>query len=85
MLNNFIGYTVIGSPNLETSVAGQEICPSPTVYFSILNNQDCHISINGGEYIYVRAYQGLQIDIVKSCRIQESGIQFNYTATVGVV
>lgn len=78
MINNYTGTVIVGSPTLQTSVAGQEIIESPVFNFDILNDQDCHMSFNGGAYIFVRANQGFQIDVVSSCIIQETGITFNY-------
>ena len=72
----------IGSAALETSVAAQEIIPTiqyGVIYdFEMLNDQACHISVNGGSYIYLRAEQGIQLDMVTSLKIQENNITFNW-------
>lgn len=45
---NFYGSKGIGSADIETSVAGAEILPKGVVNFDFLNDQNCHIKINGG-------------------------------------
>lgn len=79
---NYLGTVIKGSAELQTSMAEEEIIETPLVEFEILNDQDCHISFNGGDYIYVRANQGIRANIVNSCKIQEPDITFNF---VGVV
>lgn len=72
------GREIIGSPSLQTSLAGVEIVPQTLYRFELQNDQDCHIAFNGGAYIFLRAGQGVDIDIVDSCKIQEAGITFNF-------
>jgi len=72
----------IGSANLQTSTAGAEIIPATEFGtlkdFEFLNDQACHISINGRSYIYIRALQGVRLDSVSSFKIQEDAITFNW-------
>ena len=83
MITNYYGSVLKGSANLQTSVAEQEIIATDDRFtdFSLLNNQDCHISINGGDYIFVRANQGLELYVVNSIKIQEAAITFNWIGT----
>lgn len=80
-----------GSADLQTSTANQEIIPtSPADWtigyqfskFSFVNDQDCHVKINGGDSIFVRANQGIEHDNekdpIKSFVIVESAITFNW-------
>jgi hypothetical protein len=56
-----IGSGVLGSPNIQTSTANQEIVPVPPVEWSntkysiyklnFYNMGDCHMKINGGDPI----------------------------------
>lgn len=82
MINGYMGTNIEGSPDLQTSVADAEILTSGNRYynFSLLNYSDCHISINGSSYIFIKANQGIQIDVINSCKIQESSINFNWIA-----
>lgn len=86
-----IGSGYIGSPKLEKSTSNQEVIPSPpptwtmkySFYkFSFSNDQECHVSINGGNPIYLRAGQGFQMDAhdspITSFKISESGITYNF-------
>jgi hypothetical protein len=70
----------VGSANLQTSVAGQEILPEGMRLFDfkLTNDQICHVSINGGDYIYLRANQGISTTLTYSVKIQEAGITFNW-------
>lgn len=84
----------IGSSELETSVAGAEIVPSPpiawvnAVYafnrFELLNDQDCHVIINNSSPIFIRANQGVKIEkddiVVKSFKIVEAGVTYSWIA-----
>ena len=69
---------IIGSPQIETSVAMQEIVPTveswtvPVVFraFTFMNSQACHIILNGNSRldgqenrIFLRENQGLNIDV----------------------
>jgi hypothetical protein len=82
MFQGFYGGYMIGSPNLQNSVAGQEILPKPVVNFELCNDQECHISINDEDYIYYRANQGVRSTlndfIIKSVKIQEDNKTFNW-------
>lgn len=82
MITNYYGTVVEGSADLQTSIAGTEIIPTGDRFynFALQNDQIMHISINNGSYIYVRANQGIQVDVVSSCKIQESGVTYNWLA-----
>lgn len=69
---------IYGSASLQTSVAGEEILNTILYDFELINDQSCHISINGGPYIYLRALQGIQMPVMKSIKIQEDSITFNW-------
>lgn len=82
------GSGIIGSAALQTSVAGQEIVPAGyrgLINFQLMNDQICTVSINGESPIYLRAGQGIKTKpedvLVKSVKIQENGITFNWIAT----
>jgi hypothetical protein len=93
-LNMPLGIGYLGSSSLQISVANAEILPSSpsnwtTPYnfykFSFKNDQDCHIIINGGNQIFIRANQGFEMneidDTITSFKIVESGITFNWIGT----
>jgi SPX domain protein involved in polyphosphate accumulation len=81
-----IGY--IGSSDIQTSTANQEIIPStPLQYnlykFQFANNTDCHVRINNDEDIlFIRANQWFEMDNndapIFSFKIVDAGIQFNW-------
>ena len=85
-----IGQGILGSPDVQISIAKQEILPSPPAnwtypyYFyklSFMNiDEPCHISINNGNWIYLDKFMGLNTDhkdmLVHSLRIQEGNIKF---------
>jgi hypothetical protein len=82
----------VGSSNLQTSVANQEIISLPPVTwyyktylfykFEFFNDQDCHIIINNTTPIFVRALQGFSSctpdNGISSFKIVEDGITFNW-------
>jgi hypothetical protein len=83
----------VGSSDLQTSTANMEVVPNAPVgwtigynltNFSFYNDQACHVKINGGNQIYLRAGQGLDTSDankpITSFVIVESGITFNYFA-----
>jgi hypothetical protein len=85
------GNGYIGSSSLQTSTANQEVIPSPPAgwtfgyfcyKFSFMNDQDCHVKINGGDQIFLRAGQGWQMDQndkpISSFIIVDSTITFNW-------
>jgi len=87
------GSHYLGSPNPTTSNTNQEVIPPhPKGWnkgynfyrFSFINDQDCHVKINGGDEIYLRANQGFnstEIDApIWSFVISEEGIVFNFVA-----
>lgn len=84
IITNYYGTVVKGSSELETSIAEQEILPNGLRFanFEITNDQICTISINGGDYIYLRANQGLSIPVCNSCKIKENDITYNWTGIV---
>lgn len=81
----------IGSPFLQTSVAGAEILPSTPAgwtigyslhKFSFVNLDSCIVIINDGDAIFIPANQGFNTGIgdipIESFRIVEDGIRFNW-------
>lgn len=81
MITNYKGTVLLGSSDLQTSVANEEIIDANTrvINFQLQNNTECHISINGCSPKYFRANQGITFPIVSSCKIIEDGIVFNWT------
>jgi hypothetical protein len=86
-----IGSGYLGSSQIETSVANQEIVPSPPVNwtlsfalykFSFVNRESCHVVINNGNSIFLDANQGFdmaEIDVpIRSFKVVEAGINFNW-------
>ena len=84
MITNYYGTKVLGSTALQTSTADLEILPANTalINFELMNDQLCTIAVNGGTPIYLRALQGIHIDVANSIKIHEAGITFNW---IGVV
>jgi hypothetical protein len=80
MITNYRGTNIQGSADLQTSTAATEILPTGVkfVNFEMYNDAICHVSINGSDYIYLRANQGIQIDLINSFKIEEDGITFNW-------
>jgi hypothetical protein len=89
MERNGSGY--VGSSQISVSTTSQEIIPSPPLSwnqgyklykFSFINQQDCHVIINGGSQIFLPANQGFECDEddapIYSFIIVESGISYNY-------
>lgn len=85
------GSGYLGSPDLQTSTANQEIIPTPPVgwttgyniyKFSFVNDQACHVKVNGNSQIFLRAGQGFNMDqndrLINSFVIVESGITLNW-------
>jgi hypothetical protein len=83
----------LGSDQLETSVANQEILPNPPsdwtdgyrlVKFSFVNNQDVTVVVNGVETIFIPAGQGFNTDKedppITSFKLLTSGVQFTWAA-----
>lgn len=89
-----LGSGYIGSSNLQTSVANEEIIPSPPqgqyryncYTFSFMNDQACSVVINNSSSIYLRANQGFNMDEndapIISFKIVENGITFNWIAAI---
>lgn len=81
VLGNHENY--VGSNNLQTSTANQELVPSGMSRlddFDFCNYQDVHVVINGGSAIYVKANQGVNINSIFSFKVVEAGIEFNWMA-----
>jgi hypothetical protein len=81
-----ISQVVVGAANLLVSVAETEVLGDADILyknFHFIPDALCHISINGGNYFYVRANQEITIDKVKSLKIKEAGINFTWYATKG--
>lgn len=76
------GSGYIGSKALQTSVAGQEIIPSgyQLIRFELINDHDCSVSINGADYVFIKANQGVKIYsedfAVNSVKIKENSKTF---------
>ena len=85
MITNYYGSHVEGTGDIATSVAGAEIIPASTkvINFELLNDQECHININSSGYKIIRAGQGVAIPVVKSVKIQENGITYNWIGIKG--
>jgi hypothetical protein len=90
MTNNYLG-----SQDVQTSVSGVECLPQKPIdwtlpyYFkkiSFVNLADCHISINGGNYIYLKGNDGVSTELgdspIYSIKIQENGIQYYYLGEI---
>jgi hypothetical protein len=91
-MGNRFGSGYIGTDTLKTSVAQQELIPSPpanwnTKYslykFTFMNDQDCSVLINGNlSAIFLRAGQGFDTDDsdapIYSFKIVETGITYNF-------
>lgn len=75
---NYLGTVVCGSADLQTSTAGAEILDGKYVNFQLYNDGDCHIKVNDGAYIFIRALQGIAVDYANSIKIEESGKTFNW-------
>ncbi len=77
---DYLGTVFAGSSDLEISVGEAEILPSGESYinFQLYNDGDCHISINGGDYIFIRAKQGIDISRAMSIKIYEDSITYNW-------
>ena len=69
---------LLGSAALQTSTADEEILSNNYFNFQMINDQDCHVSINGSEYIFIRANQGITVDTIHSLKIEEDDITFNW-------
>ena len=75
---SYLGTVACGSADLQTSTADAEILDSRYVNFQLYNDGDCHIKINNGAYIFIRALQGISMDYANSVKIEESGKTFNW-------
>ena len=83
---------IIGSSELETSVAGAEIVPSPPVEwvnanysfnkFEFVNDQACTVIVNNSDPIYLRASQGFKAEKrdmnITSFKVVEGAITYNW-------
>lgn len=78
---NYLGTVVCGSADLQTSTAGAEILDAKYINFELYNDADCHIKINGGAYIFIRALQGISVEVANSVKIQENNKTFNWIGT----
>ena len=68
-----------GSSDIQTSTANLELVITPVEWvgvkmaytqFSFLNETDCHMKINGSEPIFLRAYQGFNMEVNKYTRLE---------------
>lgn len=75
-----LGLKYIGSSQMETSVANEEIVTETCYKFSIMVENDCTASINKSEPIFIKAGVGFsnnQVDAaIYSFKILEDGIQY---------
>lgn len=87
----------VGSSGIEVSTANQELVVTPVDWvntkmfysqFSFLNEDPCTVCINGSDPIYLRAFQGWNVEAnknnnlqpVKSFKIVEQNVKFNLAA-----
>jgi len=83
-----LGSSFIGSSDLQTSTSNMEIIPINTdaYKFSFVNDQICHVKINGKNPIYLRALQGFESDEtdkeIRSFIIVEVNITFNFIGAI---
>jgi len=79
-LGRRLGSQFIGSSEIETSVANEEIVTQTCYKFSIVPQEDCTASINGSEPIFLKGGVGFstnQVDaIINSFKILEDGIPY---------
>jgi hypothetical protein len=89
-----LGSGFIGSPSLQTSVAGADIIPSPPSNYALgkkyslyklafMNDSDCSVLINeNSAAIFLRAGQGFETNEldspIYSFKIVEAGISYNF-------
>lgn len=86
-----IGNGYIGSASLQTSTTNMELIPSKPAgwsdgyklyKFSFVNDQACHVVVNGKWNLYLRDGQGFNIELgdkhITSFVIVEGGITFNW-------
>jgi hypothetical protein len=79
-----VGTGYIGSDSIQTSVAGQEIIPEGYIMYkmTLINNQECTIEINDNDPIFLRAYQGFNMNVhdreIYSLSIVEADIKFSW-------
>lgn len=76
-----MGTIIEGSGDLQVSVAETEILSGEYRDFELYNDEDCHISINGGAYIFIRANQGIAVPIIRSLKFEEDDKSFNWIGT----
>jgi hypothetical protein len=90
-----LGSGFIGSNTLKTSVANEQLIPTPPnnyykkqyacYRFSFLNDQDCVVVANGTE-LFLRAGQGFETDEndveIYSFIIKPAGITYNFIGGV---
>lgn len=78
------GSSYDGSPELMTSVAGEEIIPDKRSYykFSLINKQDTTVSVNESSPIFISAGVGFTMNEVdgrvSSFKILEDGIEYHW-------
>lgn len=79
-----------GSPEMQTSTANEEVIPTMEEWsyprirfkdFGFMNNEDCTVSIQGSEPIFLRANQGFEfigngITYIDSFIVIEAGIPY---------
>ena len=81
----------LGSPSILISGSSQELVDPGVSFhkFSFYNHQECTISINGSEPIFLVAKQGFSSDrhdkLISSFIINESGVPFNWIGAIKYV
>lgn len=88
---------IIGTKQVESSVAGENVIydtPESWTYdkyhfykFQILVYEDCHISINNGDYFFMKKNRGFSTDErddrISDVRILEDGITYEWIGYTG--
>lgn len=88
---------IIGTEQVESSVAGENIIydtPENWSYgkyifyrFQILVYEDCHISVNGGDYFFMKKNRGFSTNEgdfpINDVRIKEDGITYEWIGYTG--
>lgn len=86
-----IGHGYVGTDDIKTSVAGEDIIPeSPDNWtinyrfykFSFINKQPCHVKINNGNPIFLDSNQGIDTDVydapIYSFIILEDDVEYQF-------
>lgn len=97
-MSTVTGYKfMIGSDGVKTSKAEENIIPATpedwtyrnySFYeFQIMNYEDCHISVNDGEYFFLKANRGIYTTVndpkVVSVKFKEGSITYEWIGKFG--